>query len=848
MRYAVLTTLATSSLLAATAHAQSTTRFAEEPTEGLALPTAPIAGEYDGRVVAMNPGGLPLVRGAEFALAMELQDLDVASSSGAGFGGYFAGSIGGGLLPRLGMGFGVEWLRGPRDVLAPDPGEPVRTTLGFALPLGKNGGLGWSWHHFFDDGMLGGADTHDLGLAYRVGNHFSFGAVVKDLATNEIAGTPVQRRYELELAGRPLGTDRLDIALGGRVGETRGDLDGWGRVTARVARGVYLHAAVETRALQTLTTTVDGIVDDERRDTRATFGVELSFGGKGVIALATGLRDNQGDYRALGGQLVLRMSALGSPSVVAPSEHLERVELSGAIDLRELTGLVGRLRSIARDESVAGVVVAFDGVEAGWGTLQELRDELMAIRKAGKQVYAYMVTGTGRDYFVASAAHKIYIDPAGGLRLVGLAGTTMFFRGFFDMIGVTPQFEKIAEYKSAPEQFTEPGPTETAAKMNNELFDSLWDQWVSQVSASRKLSKEELQKLIDEGPYSAGDLAVAGSLASKLVDGIGAPDKISELVATDMGRVLAVDTPARTRPDRWERPGIAVIYVEGDITDGQSQTVPILGRKMAGGETLVRTIAAARANPDIGAIILRIDSPGGSALASELVSREVFATRGVKPILCSMSDVAASGGYFIAAGCDLIYAEPTTITGSIGIFYGKFDLSGLIGKLGITTDTYKRGKRSDAESFYRPFTDDERVSLMKQLEYSYGRFVGAVSEGRKMEKTEVDAVGRGHVWTGDMAKPIRLVDRLGGLGDAIDEAKSRMGLPVTEKVQLVELPEVSGGLFALLGKVLGGSQAAATPGLMDLPIVRSLLDTLPVSVLTDPTAAQARMPFDLEWW
>jgi protease-4 len=835
-------------LVGTTAYAQSTTRFAEEPTDGLALPTAPIAGEYDGRVVAMNPGGLPLVRGAEFALAMELEDLDVASSSGAGFGGYFAGSLGGGLFPRLGMGFGVEWLRGPRELLAPDPGEPVRTTLGLALPLGKNGGLGWSWHHFFDDGMLAGVDTHDFGLAYRIGNHFSFGAVAKDVFTTEVAGTPVQRRYELELTGRPLGTDRLDLALGGRVGETRGDLDGWGRVTARVARGVYLHASVESRSLQTLTTTVDGTVDDERRDTRATFGVELSFGGKGVIALATGLRDNQGDYRALGGQLVLRASALGSPSVVAPSEHLERIELSGSISLRELTSHITRLRAIARDESVAGVVVAFDGVDAGWGTLQELRDELMAIRKAGKQVYAYMVTGTGRDYFVASAAHKIYIDPAGGLRLVGMAGTTMYFRGFFDTIGVTPQFEKIAEYKSAPEQFTETHPTETAAKMNNELFDSLWDQWLSQVSASRGLSKEELQKLIDEGPYSAGDLAVAGSLASKLVDGVGAPDKISQLVATDMGRVLAVDTPRRTRPDRWERPGIAVIYVEGDITDGKSQTVPLLGRKVAGGETLVQTIAAARANPDIGAIILRIDSPGGSALASELVSREVFATRGVKPILCSMSDVAASGGYFIAAGCDLIFAEPTTITGSIGIFYGKFDLSGLIGKLGITTDTYKRGKRSDVESYFRPFTDDERVSLMKQLEYMYGRFVGAVAEGRKMEKTEVDTVGRGHVWTGDMAKPIKLVDRFGGLGDAIDEAKTRMGLPLTERVQLVELPEVSGGLLALVGKFLGGAQAQATPSLLDLPVVRSLLSSLPASVLTGEAVPQARMPFDLEWW
>src|SRR5262249_30217814 len=274
--------------------------------------------------------------------------------------------------------------------------------------------------------------------------------------------------------------------------------------------------------------------------------------------------------------------------------------------------LVMRLREIAKDPSAKGLVVMFDSPSTGWAALQELRTEIAAVRKAGKKVFAYMVSGSSRDYFIASAADKIYLDPAGGLRLVGISGTTMYYRGILDLIGVQPQFEKIAEYKSAPEQFTETHPTETAAKMHNDLFDSLWDQWVAAVADGRHLSRDEVKALVDSGPYTSGDLAKN----AKLVDAIGTPDKISELVIREIGQNAGIATPPLERPDRWHRPGIAVVYVDGDITDGKSQNIPFIGRSLAGGETLVAALAAARADPRIGAVILRIDSPGGSAVAS----------------------------------------------------------------------------------------------------------------------------------------------------------------------------------------------------------------------------------------
>jgi protease-4 len=827
----------------ATASAQGVDRrYVEAPTQGMAHPAAPLAGEHDARVVVVNPGGLSLVRGHELALALGVEDPDVATSAGQGFGAFWAASLGGRLLPRLGVGLGLEWLRPSRGQLEPDPGEPFRLTLGVAAPLGRNAGVGVAWHHFHGDGVQGGVDAFDLGLSLRFGSYLAAGAVVRDVATSSIAGVPVQRRYEAEGVVRLLGSDALEAGFGGRIGEIRGDVDAWVRGSLRVSRGLYLHGGLETRELQVLAGTGIGTEERGGRDVRATLGIELSFGRFGVTSLATGLRDEAGKDHVLGGTVVLRASSTGAPSLLGTPDHIERVDLAGTIGARALTAIVMRLRTIARDPTAKAVVVTFDGASGGWATLEELRNELVRVRGAGKKLFAYMVSGTGHDYYVATAANKIYIDPAGGLRLVGMAATTMYFRGAFDQFGIRPQFEKIAEYKSAPEQFTEIGPTVIAARMRNDLLDSLWDRWVTTVADARHLTKGQVRALVDAGPYTAGDLASD----AKLVDAVAGPDKISQLITRELGAILPVTSPAAERPERWDRPGVAIVYVEGDITDGRSQTVPLLGQSLAGGQTLIHALTAARSDPRVGAIILRIDSPGGSALASELVAREVFATRGVKPILCSMSNLAASGGYFIAAGCDLIFAEPMTITGSIGIFYGKFDVGGLARKLGVTTETFKRGKRADLESMFRPYSDEERAVLKDKLRYLYGRFVGAVAEGRGIKQDEVDAIGRGHVWSGAQAMPIKLIDRFGGLGDAIDEAKRRMGIADATKIQLYELPSQQAGLLGTLGSLLG-VHAEDTLSITELPVIKELVRGVPASVLVAPGVAHARLPFDISW-
>lgn len=830
-------------LIPVVAHAQAVDRrYAEEPTDGIALPTVPLAGEHDATAVAVNPGGLALLRGPEVAVAIDSEDSSVATSSGPGVGAYFASAVGGGFLPRIGVGMGVEWLRPPRVDLAPDPGTPLRYTLAYGFPLGATAGVGISWHHYFGEGALSGVNAFDLGVSWRWTSYFALGGVLRDLATSDIAGTPVQRRYQLEAVVRPLQTDALEVAVGGQLGETRLDVDGWARIAGRVARGIYLIAGVETRQLHTLEDSPSGVTNDAGgRDWRATVGFAVSFGKLGATALGTGIRDPDGRNHALGGTLIARGSVVGVPSAFGEPQHIERIELQGTLSARALTAAVMRLRAIARDPSAKAVVVMLDGASGGWAGLEELRDELLAIRRTGKKVFAYMVSGSNRDYFIASAADRIYIDPAGGLRLVGIAGTTLFFRGLLDQLGILPQFEKIGEYKSAPEEVTETKATPAAAQMHAELVDSLWERWVGAVADGRHLTAERVREIVDGGPYSAGEL----TRNHELVDAVAAPDKISELITKELGGGYPVSSPPTERPDAWQRPGVAIIYIDGDITDGASKAVPVIGQTFAGGETLVEAIEAARADPRIGAIVLRIDSPGGSALASELISREVFETRGIKPIVCSMSNIAASGGYFAAAGCDVVYAEPMTITGSIGIFYGKVDISGLLGKLGITTETFKHGKHSDVESVFRPYTDEERARLMDELRYSYGRFVGAVAEGRKLTKEQVDAVGRGHVYSGDQALHAKLIDKFGGLGDALDDAKHRMGLAADAKVQLYELPQVPTTVLGQLGHLLGAD--ARAPSLLELPVVRELLHAVPGSLLVSPNGAQARLPFDITW-
>ncbi len=830
------------------ASAQPGPQYAEEPTGGVELPATALAGEHDALSTVVNPAGLSFIGGGSLSLALSMADEDRASSAGPGFGIYYGQTLGGGgNMPRLGFGIATEFLSPSRRNLVPDPGSPTRLTLATSLGAG-NFALGLAWHRFFDDPgrSLDDVASIDIGLSTRMGSHWAAGFVARDVNAPNVASAPVQRRYELELVSRPVGTDAIELGFGGRVGEVRGDVDGWLRWSARLTRGLYLKGQVETRSLNLIPASISGDPGSvSAREYRVAVGFEISFGSVGAATYGTGVLDSDRATRLSSGTLVVRAGAPVIPSALAPRKRIERVELSGALSSRAHTALVTRLRAIGRDAAVVAVFVQLDGYGAGWATTQELHDELLRLRRAGKKVYAYMVTGSTREYFLASAANKVYLDPAGGIRLAGFAGTSLYFKGLFDKLGVNAQFEKIEEYKSAPEQFTRSGPTAPAMHMRNALYDSIYGHMIARIAKARGLSRARVKQLIDGGPYVAGDLRGK----SDLVDAVVTADELGVVLAKELGAVYPVGGRTRPRPARWSYPSIAVIHIAGDIVDGKSTTIPLLGRKLVGSDTIVSALTAAREDSRIKAVVLRIDSPGGSAVASEMMAREVFKLRGVKPIICSMGDVAASGGYFAAAGCDVIFAEPTTITGSIGIFYGKFDLSALLGRMGLSWMTYKRGKRADTESYFRPYTDKERVFIKSKLRYMYGRFTKAVSEGRGMSQKAVDAVGRGRVWSGADAKRVKLVDRFGGVGDAIEYAKQRAGLGSGQRARVLLWPTPSS---SLIGRLLGipGLRAradGARPALGWLPGGTAVLQALPASVLANPGTVQARLPFTVIW-
>jgi protease-4 len=824
-----------------------------------------LAGQGDATIVTVNPAGVGLLDGPQLALALDLSDEDRAVRSGPGGGVYYASSVGGALFPRLGWGMALEWLRPARARLTPDPGTPTRFTQSTSLPMGKSAALGLAWHHFFDKGgNLNALDTFDLGWTSRFGAHWAAGMVVRDLGAPEVDGETVQRRYEAEIVTRPFGTDRLELGLGGRIGEQDVDLsegssvDGWLKWSLRLVRGVYLRGEVSTDSLHQISTTATSTSDEFVRDYRVSTGLEISFGGLGTTAYGTLTRDSEGDTRASGGTFVARLSPKQVPSVLPEGKRIERLDLKGGIGQRRLTSIVAYLRRVTEDDNVVGLFVNFDGVAAGWGSLHEIRNELVRVRAAGKKVFAFMVQANTREYYLASAANKIYVDPAGGVRLQGFSGTSLYFAGLFAKLGVKAQFQRIEEYKSAPEMWTRSGPTEPSFRMRNELYDSIYETIISDIASSRGLSEQRVRTLIDNGPYTAGEL----EKLPDLVDAVVVPDDLAKVVAKEMGRQYRFGSGPPNRPERWDRRKLAIIYIVGDIVGGQSRTVPVLGRTLVGGKTIAQALAAARTNSEIEAVVLRINTPGGSALASEIMAREVKKLRGVKPIICSMADMAASGGYFAAAYCDYIFADPMTITGSIGIFNGSFDASALLTKMGLSWTTYKRGAQSDLGSFYRPMTEAEQKFMKQKLHYFYGRFIKSVAEGRDMTTEAVNEVGRGHVWTGKQSLDIKLIDELGGLIDAIDYAKKKAGFRKGEKASLIMLPQIK---RSLLSKVLGGGPwGAAKSSAEDArmknlePYIRllgflpgtlgaQLLEAIPGSMWSEPGVPQARLPFSIHW-
>ena len=820
-------------VFAVNAHAQTTHPIpvGEPPTPGVYNPTLGLSGDSDASAVDKNPaslGYLPSWSGVY--LHSELDPDGTVGGRGDGF--FVATPIP--YLSALSLGAGIQLLRPPTSF--PFPNEQ-KFSLAFGVRLLRGIAVGVQYAHLWADTgpVASGLDTLDLALSLRPTRWLAAALVIRDLPSPAVQGFPLQRVWDTELAFRPWQTSLVEIAAGARFGERRGDVDPHFRLWLNPTPGITIKADVEWKRDVDL----DGTNEN---DIRVAIGLAIDLEHIGVQGFGLFGTDS-GLTRGHGFTLAARISGDRYPAVWNGPKHLVRFDLAG-IDERKLARLVSWMRHAEKERDIAGVVFVVGDVGGSWATAEELRAAMLHMRKAKKHVYVYTAETNTRGYYVASAAERIFQDPAGGIRLVGLSSTTMFFRGLGDLLGVRADFVKIAEYKSAPEQYTRTGSTEPARAEREAYVGDVWAHVVDGIAAARHVDAAAAKAWIDRGPYTAVEAKAAG-----LVDELRHGDEVEGAIAERLGRPIALRT-APTSPERendWERPAVAVLFVEGDIIDGKSASIPLLGMKFAGMQTLMTALQRARDDARVRAIVVRIDSPGGSALASDVIARELERTAEVKPVICSLGDLAASGGYFIASACSRIYAAPSTLTGSIGIFTGKFDVSGLAAKIGVTLEHYERGTHASIDSMYRQYTDEERTLILSKLRYYYGRFVDQVARGRHMTPAAVDAVGRGHIWSGDAGLARGLVDEFGGLMDAVAEAKRRAGLRDEDRVTLEAVPNeptILGQLLALFG--IGGDRVAAPKD--DDVLTRILapaLRGLPGSLLLAPSTPQARLDFDV---
>jgi len=555
--------------------------------------------------------------------------------------------------------------------------------------------------------------------------------------------------------------------------------------------------------------------------------VALGAAFMGVLALA--LRGSSRPLAGWGSDSYLSITLNGDLSE-QPSSEFDSLISSRPPTLR---ALVESLDRAGFDPKIKGVLVRVGSLAGGWGKVQELRDALARFRKSGKPAYAHLEAAGNQEYYLATACSKIYAVPQALLFVTGLSAEVTFFRQTLDKLGIQAQFEGVGKYKNAPNQFTEDHFTGPHREQMEALLDSLYGQYVSAIAESRKKSKEEVRALLDRGPFDG-----ASALSAGLVDELLFEDELE-------GRLKSHEkvTPGRyVRSARGfgfdGRTKVALVYAIGEIVSGESQTGPF-GGEVAGSATLARAIREARNDSDVKAIVLRVDSPGGSGTASEVIWRELSLARRSKPVIVSMSDTAASGGYYISIPADAIVAEPASITGSIGVFSGKMSLRGLYDKIGLTKEIVDRGRNASIFSDYRPWTPEEREQIRALMVSFYEDFVNKAAKGRGKSYEEIHRVAQGRVWTGEDALKVGLVDRLGGLETALAVVREKAKLGKDEELNLVVLPERKGFFETIMERQEEGVSEAVRVWPVE---VRGMLRWAALLGGGEPLA---RLPFDL---
>jgi protease IV len=794
--------------------------LAQRTTSGVLQPDADGAWGTGAQMVESNPAGLGF--GSSLDLALTYTDSG-DELPGQGLSAFFSWGVFSGYHTALGL-----------QLLDP-PGTqdslPAKISWAHAFRFSKVVSLGLTWHTFVadEDPLLDGLDTWDVGLQLRPSRWLAAGLTITDLTTPLLDDQPLQRGYELALAFRP-GTERLTASLNARF---EGDPD--------LSPTFGSHLQLRMFGPWALVGRYDTTEIGDARSHRLMVGLaDLGHFGVGMfyhapnladgnqragLAVTTRLRRQIDPMPALFPRPIVAEVVLGTGAELAPGGLFTRAPKTPFLD-QLLT-----LRRLSRQPDVAAVLLAFGDAQFGWGQAHELRAVIAELRAHGKKVFAWLPMGDSKSYLVASAADRIYTTPAGGLFFTGVHMELTFLGDLLAKLGVSAQFVGIGDYKTAPEMFTRSDPSPASNQMQGALLDDLFAYIVKHVAHDRGLKAEQVRALIDQAPFTA-----RAALDHGLVDGIMHYDEFDEVVRASVSpraRFLPAEAVLGHRDPRWgTQPAIGLLYAVGTITDGDSVNNPLTGSASTGADTFIRAVRRLREDRSVKSVVLRIDSPGGSVTAADAMWRELSQLASIKPLIVSMGDVAASGGYYIAAPGAVILAPPTAITGSIGIFTGKFDLSGLMNLVGLSRARIDRGEHASILSTSRGWTPDEVTMVQRSMEELYELFLDRVMLGRTdLERGALERLARGRVWTGRQALACGLVDRPEGLLTAIDLAAIEAGLGDGD-YRLLRLPEGNGlgGLPRSPVKALGQIAGALSPsaGPLALPLLLSTLVDLPL--------------------
>jgi len=543
----------------------------------------------------------------------------------------------------------------------------------------------------------------------------------------------------------------------------------------------------------------------------------------------------------------LSQNITDSKSASSTTEAIGEALSGDSSDSITLRTVLRALDNAAKDQRIVGIFL--DGTRSGTGgsglaTLREVREALERFRASGKKIIAYDVASDKREYYLTSVADTVVLNPMGMMELNGFSSQTMFLAGALEKYGVGVQIVRVGKYKSAVEPFVLKQLSPESRQQTQALLNDLWGDFLDVTSKSRKLTPQQLQAIAD----SQGAISAPEALQRRLVDKVAYFDEVvadlKQLTGNDKTdqsfRRISLNSYAESKDIKESASNnkVAVLYAEGEIVDGQGAA------KEVGGDRFARQLRQLRLDKDVKAVVLRVNSPGGSAVASEIIQREVRLTRQVKPVIVSMGDVAASGGYWISTYGDRIFAEPNTITGSIGVFGMLLNIQKIANTNGITWDVVKTSRLADSETISRPKTPQELAISQRFVNQVYDQFLNKVAESRKLPKQKVAEIAQGRVWSGQEAKQLGLVDEIGGLNSAITYAAKQAKLG--DRWELEEYPKVRTLEERILKKIAGEDSVKKAPDPLTTEFLKFQSEISLLKGMNDPIGVYARIPFNLQ--